>query len=200
MLTVTPGATTLGRRDVSRLRLRMARASAPKSSKPLRRPTSSRVKSRTCRSTDTDSLSSARQPSWCTRRRHRFLWDRVHPLAGRIDCHRHGKRRSACSRVDAQGKGTPVLRCGGTSKFMRWPQPRMAGCTWRRPPTARSTKSTGTARRARFSIRRRNTSGARRRRQGSVYAGTGDKGVVYKITPDGRARRSTRQERRMRPR
>ena len=90
-------------------------------------------------------------------------------------------------RVDAQGKGVAVLRQRRARGARARAGARTAASTSAPRPTARSTRSIATAPRRRSSIRTTSTSGRwPSTRKGNVFAGTGDKGVIYKITPDGK--------------
>ena len=75
-----------------------------------------------------------------------------------------------------------------SSKSTPWRWRRTAPCM---PPlrlTGASTRSIAAAGALRSSIRRTNTSGASRLTQaGNVFAGTGEKGTIYRITPDGKS-------------
>ena len=107
-----------------------------------------------------------------------------------------GDRRHALRRHRQRGQGVPGrrrrarARCSSTapsSRCTRWRRRPTAACTSAPRPTARSTRSIATARRRRSSIPTTSTSGRwPSTRSGNVYAGTGEKGVVYKITPDGK--------------
>ena len=88
---------------------------------------------------------------------------------------RQGRRRSSTP---------PSSRCTRSRRR------RAAASTSPRRPTARSIRSPPTARRRRSSIPTTSTSGrSRSMRAGNVFAATGDKGVIYKITPDGKGTR-----------
>ena len=91
-------------------------------------------------------------------------------------------------RVDAAGQGR---RCSSTAPSSRCTRSRSrptAASTSAPRPTGRSTRSIATASLdARSSIRTTSTSGRwPSTARAIVFAGTGEKGVVYKITPDGK--------------
>ena len=96
------------------------------------------------------------------------------------------------------GNEGKVFKVDGAERRRRSSTQQSSKCTrslWRptapytRPPrlTDASTRSTEPARARRSSIPKTNTSGALRSiRKGNLYAGTGEKGLIYKIAPDGK--------------
>ena len=84
------------------------------------------------------------------------------------------------------GQGHRLLRQRRSSRPTRWRRRPTAASTSPRLPTAGSTRSIATARRRRSSIRDdKYIWSLAVDAKGKVFAGTGEKGVIYKITPDG---------------
>jgi hypothetical protein len=113
-----------------------------------------------------------------------FLWT----IAAQPDgqCLSAAATKARCSRSMARAGGQLFLTAPN-SKCTPWPRRRMAASTSAPRPTARSISSIGTAR-ARHSFRptTKYIWALAVDAKGNVYAGTGDKGVIYKISPDGK--------------
>ena len=168
----------------SRCRL-AARLDARSSSRPRRRPTFSRATSRTSRSTAT--ASSTLGPGDRARLRDRGAVSLVAAAAARrLAVRRHRQRRQG---LPHRRPGTRA-RCSSTarsSKCTRWRPRRTAGCTSARRPTARSTRSIADgAATTFFDPDDKYIWALAVDAKGNVFAGTGDKGVIYKIAPDGK--------------
>ena len=144
--------------------------------------------SRTCRSTAAGSCCLVPRPSWSTRPPRRSSGRSCPAATGRSSSARATKAGS--SRVDAQGHGHVVLRRrrarGARARAGAGRRP------LRRAPrlTGRSTRSIAAASRRPSSSLANATSGRwPRMPKGFLYAATGEKGVVYRISPDGKGAR-----------